>query len=234
MSHVTSEHSAGDCSVVSLQTLEMLLEQLAGRARHQEVLLHEAWGGDSEVTAILRPAQRRLLSHGGQVRVLIRPGEWTGARERVASELVRDGFRVRVGHPAVPRSILIDNRQCSLPVGDDQRGQGSVFLIQESPAVAVLQASFAAAWRNSVAVDLLAALKSELSDKDVALTLRLLADGYKDQSAAKMLSMSVRTYRRRVAGILDSLGAKSRFQAGALAVRLGLAPALVGSSLLEL
>jgi hypothetical protein len=38
-----------------------------------------------------------------------------------------------------------------------------------------------------------------------------------------MLSVSVRTYRRRVAGILDSLGAQ-RFQAGGLAVRLGLTP----------
>ncbi|MGH2602897.1 MAG: response regulator transcription factor, partial [Dehalococcoidia bacterium] len=54
--------------------------------------------------------------------------------------------------------------------------------------------------------------------------LRLLDAGYKDDAAARQLGMSVRTYRRHVAEIMRSLGATSRFQAGARAAELGLRP----------
>lgn len=54
----------------------------------------------------------------------------------------------------------------------------------------------------------------------------LLHAGYKDETAARQLGMSVRTFRRRVAEILEQLDAESRFQAGAKAVQLGLIPSL--------
>ena len=53
------------------------------------------------------------------------------------------------------------------------------------------------------------------------LLLRQLAGGAKDEQIARALGLSVRTVRRRVAELLDELGADSRFQAGAEAVRRG-------------
>lgn len=52
--------------------------------------------------------------------------------------------------------------------------------------------------------------------------LRALGSGATDTAAAKELGMSVRTYRRRVAELLDTLDAGSRFQAGVRAGELGL------------
>ena len=53
------------------------------------------------------------------------------------------------------------------------------------------------------------------------LLLGQLAAGAKDDQIARALNLSVRTVRRRVADLLDDLGAASRFQAGAEAVRRG-------------
>jgi DNA-binding NarL/FixJ family response regulator len=46
--------------------------------------------------------------------------------------------------------------------------------------------------------------------------------GVTDQSAARQLGLSLRTYRRRVADLLAELDADSRFQAGLRAGELGI------------
>lgn len=51
-----------------------------------------------------------------------------------------------------------------------------------------------------------------------------LATGGKDETMARELGISLRTFRRHVAEILRRTGATSRFQAGVLAVRHGLVP----------
>jgi DNA-binding Lrp family transcriptional regulator len=53
------------------------------------------------------------------------------------------------------------------------------------------------------------------------LLLTQLAGGAKDEQIARAFGISVRTVRRRVAGLLDELGAASRFQAGVEAARRG-------------
>ncbi|MEK8171079.1 hypothetical protein NKH77_20600 [Streptomyces sp. M19] len=52
--------------------------------------------------------------------------------------------------------------------------------------------------------------------------LERLRDGVTDEAAARELAISVRTYRRYVTGILELLGAASRFQAGVRATELGI------------
>jgi hypothetical protein len=53
------------------------------------------------------------------------------------------------------------------------------------------------------------------------LLLDQLAAGAKDEQIARLLGISLRTVRRRIAEVLDEVGAASRFQAGAEAVRRG-------------
>ena len=53
------------------------------------------------------------------------------------------------------------------------------------------------------------------------LLLEQLARGAKDEQIARTLGLSLRTVRRRVADLMDDLGAGSRFQAGVEAVRRG-------------
>ncbi|MEP6648435.1 MAG: helix-turn-helix transcriptional regulator [Lapillicoccus sp.] len=51
--------------------------------------------------------------------------------------------------------------------------------------------------------------------------LALLSRGFKDEAIARYLGWSLRTVRRRVAQLMEELGAKTRFQLGAEAVRAG-------------
>jgi DNA-binding NarL/FixJ family response regulator len=60
----------------------------------------------------------------------------------------------------------------------------------------------------------------ELSHRERQL-LTLLTAGYTDESAAVRLGISVRTVRRLVSGIMNRLGARSRFQAGVKAADRG-------------
>ena len=60
--------------------------------------------------------------------------------------------------------------------------------------------------------------------------LALLSRGFKDEAIARYLGWSLRTVRRRVARLMDELGAKTRFQLGAEAVRAGrLDPPVTGT-----
>jgi DNA-binding NarL/FixJ family response regulator len=51
--------------------------------------------------------------------------------------------------------------------------------------------------------------------------LSLLEAGYPDESIAVRLGVSVRTVRRMITAMMDRLGARSRFQAGARAADSG-------------
>ena len=58
-------------------------------------------------------------------------------------------------------------------------------------------------------------------DADKRTLLTLMAGGAVDGQVARSLGVSVRTVRRRISALLVELGAHSRFQAGAEAVRRG-------------
>lgn len=59
-------------------------------------------------------------------------------------------------------------------------------------------------------------------DRVDSQVLAQLCSGVKDETAAREMDVSVRTYRRYVARILRILNAKSRFQAGIKVAELGL------------
>jgi DNA-binding CsgD family transcriptional regulator len=70
---------------------------------------------------------------------------------------------------------------------------------------------------------------AHLDDRERQL-LGLLATGLTDGSVAARLGVSERTVRRSMATIMARLGARSRFQAGLIAARLGLPASAAGCS----
>ncbi len=101
------------------------------------------------------------------------------------------------------------------PNGSGVRSAGSV----------IVRSNSATAWSNSTAArpNGTAARSNGsavLTDEEQVL-LSYLAAGLKDEAIARQLACSRRTLRRRVDGLLDKLGASSRFQAGALAAQRG-------------
>jgi DNA-binding NarL/FixJ family response regulator len=133
-----------------------------------------------------------------------------------------DGALVRIsGSPLPHETILIDRRVLILagretPTGREYTVTTSQILIDG------VHSLFGAIWDS--AVDLDTYLRSDVPHLDAGsrTILEALASGLTDESAAKRLGVSLRTYRRRVAELMAALEANSRFQAGLRAGELRL------------
>jgi DNA-binding Lrp family transcriptional regulator len=94
-------------------------------------------------------------------------------------------------------------------------------VIRQHSLIGSLTLLFESLWEKAMAVPGLDGQRYDEGASDQRLLLGQLAGGAKDEQIARALGISVRTVRRRVAELLEELGAHSRFQAGVEAVRRG-------------
>jgi hypothetical protein len=151
-----------------------------------------------------------------KVRKLYRPGvllDPTGVQH--ARHVAAHGAQVRITTDELNETIIVDRRVAILA------GDGTFSVVWIPGVVQSVHALFDAAWRSATA---LADYERDFGDLcEVApKILELLGSGAKDETAARSMGLSLRTYRRRVADLMTTLGASSRFQAGARARELGL------------
>lgn len=125
--------------------------------------------------------------------------------------------------PQLPmNALIIDNAIAVLPADTTN---GSVAVLRLTSVVTTATELFERVWPDAVPLaDCDAPADPDLSPREQEL-LRLLAIGATDESAATQLGISVRTVRRMVAQLMNRLGARSRFQAGAKAATQGWLPA---------
>jgi DNA-binding CsgD family transcriptional regulator len=102
-----------------------------------------------------------------------------------------------------------------LDVMDDRR-----LVLRHQSMIAALTLMFEGLWEKAMPVPGLTGQPYEQVG-DERLLLDQLAGGAKDEQIARALGLSVRTVRRRIAGLLAVLGAESRFKAGVEAARRG-------------
>jgi DNA-binding NarL/FixJ family response regulator len=199
------------------------------------------------VEALLASATREVLLMTG----LTRGGrEPIGSIRRIDQENVRRGVRYRVVVPDSTRTepvlatrlgaltlagadartvpevptdaLVIDGTVVVLPVDRNAAGATASTAVFRLPSVVTTTVElFERVWPTAVpftACDL--PNTAELNTKEREL-LTLLSAGCTDESAAARMNCSVRTVRRMVSTIMDRLGARSRFQAGAKAADRG-------------
>jgi hypothetical protein len=177
-----------------------------------------------------REAARLTMRRDGAVRArkLYSPAVLADERDREAlREMAAHGMQIRITATPLSRgTFFIDRRTMILtsPMTSAPAAPGHrTYTVSATPAlVDGAYALFEAAWES--ATDLAASLSAEWPriDAQSARVLRALASGATDETAARELGMSLRTYRRRVAELLVALNAGSRFQAGVRAGELGL------------
>jgi hypothetical protein len=178
-----------------------------------------------------------------------RPDQWrlpvTQAVDDLVRDLVASGRRSRAIYPArvleeapqvvrsradagelvrivatVPTRIAVMGTGAAL-IGDRWgASSGRRLVVREHSLVGALGALFENVWERAMTVPGLGALDEDPSGQR-RLLLHQLTRGAKDEQIARALGVSLRTVRRRIAEIMDDLGAESRFQAGAEAVRRG-------------
>ena len=171
-------------------------------ARHRPSVAAEV-----TVTKLVSPAVLASEQYRGQLR-----------------RMMAAGAQVRISGSALPHeTIIIDQRIAIIAGGHTPAGRE--YTVTTSPAlVAGVNDLFQVAW--SAAADFgsyLTRNASPLLDDSARDVLRALGEGLTDEAASRRLGVSLRTYRRRVADLLMTLEAGSRFQAGLRAGELGLA-----------
>ncbi|MGW0827543.1 DNA-binding response regulator [Streptomyces sp. NPDC002845] len=137
-------------------------------------------------------------------------------------ELVAKGAHVRIAATALPHETIIIDRRFAILAGLNSPTGREYTLTTAPTLVGGVHALFEAAWET--ATDLRSFLRGDQPqlDTESRTVLRALGSGATDQTAARELGMSLRTYRRRVAELLTTLDAGSRFEAGVRAGELGL------------
>ena len=137
-------------------------------------------------------------------------------------ECLGRGWQVeaRIAELSMMEVLLADGRLALVRVGRAAERQGST--VRDASFVRALSTFFTEVWRSAVPIGNRADLGDPVRTDLTVRILRGLNTGVTDEVAARELSVSVRTYRRHVAEIMDLLCAGSRFQAGARAAKLGL------------
>jgi hypothetical protein len=127
---------------------------------------------------------------------------------------------------AVPTRLAVIGGTAALLSERFGVNDGRRLVLRQPSLVAAVTLMFEGLWDKALPVPELEGrpLEGGTYDEGIGgkrLLLHQLAGGAKDEQIARALGISLRTVRRRVAELLEDLGAGSRFQAGAEAVRRG-------------
>ena len=175
-----------------------------------------------------RATAGRLLD--GWVREMVRSGRRSRAiyparALEEAPDVIRDraeaGEHVRILAEVPSRLLVLGATAALVPEEFGQPGDRRL-VIRQSGLVGSLTLLFECLWESAMAVPGLGGGRPDGdTSSEQKLLLGQLAAGAKDEQIARVLGLSLRTVRRRVAEVMSDLGADSRFQAGVEAVRRG-------------
>ncbi len=157
---------------------------------------------------------------GATVRLLCTPECVSTAVPGVA-RLLGARCEIRVVDGELLREMLIVDGRSALVQSDAARGS-SATIVRDPASVRAMEMLFAGTWANARPLEDYLRLNEHLQDEITQCVLNRLRSGQTDAVAAGELTMSLRTYRRHVMKIIRELGVRSRFQAGARAVEMGL------------
>lgn len=156
---------------------------------------------------------RGLLHEGVAVRGIYSPDSLDvpgGVDEAFSAADAGETSRV---HPQVPMKLAVFDRTAALlPLSVDQLVD-SALVVHPCALLDALIEMFCLLWDQAVPV-----VPARMDPLDARL-MTLLAAGFKDDAIARQLTLSSRTVGRRVAELMETLGARTRFQAGIHAQR---------------
>ena len=200
-------------SQMAASMVEQTLRSTSGLIRTSLRSLEEGLGLDDEAA---RPSQAALA--GGRERRAIYP---LAALEdpvgrRWAQSWAGIGEQQRVSQTP-PSEFAIFGGEVVMAVAKWQSSGSDYIMIRDPMLIAAFTAMFDYAWELALPMP---GVRSDITQDQQLLTL--LASGFKDEAIARYLGWGLRTVRRRMAKLMDDLGAETRFQLGAAAQRRGL------------
>jgi DNA-binding CsgD family transcriptional regulator/sugar-specific transcriptional regulator TrmB len=218
-----ARHMSGDIleRLVGIEAIRERLVQLARNARHEFLSLMPNGAQSAKSMVASRPLDEQMLERGVEVRTIyLDTIDRDPATSGYARWLMWLGGQVRT-LPVLPiRLIIVDRKVAMVPVDPQQTALGAV-LVHGEGVVKALCTLFDLTWER--ARDFGAPRIRDqhgLTGQEREL-LRFLYQGHTDEVVARKLGISTRTGRRITAALMERLGARSRFQAGARAAERG-------------
>lgn len=198
------------------------VESLADSCRRESLSFYLPRELTEESAQAYRPVSERALARGVHFRSLYSDrsmrDRFTRSHARWMAE--RD-CEVRTT-AYLPMGLLILDTTVAVVRGLPGQGSGSALVFRSRPVVLAMRALFEAYWHPAQRFPPEAApdnaVTDEITDQEREL-LKLLAEGLTDSAVARILGMSVRTERRKLAALMERLGVSSRFAAGVQATR---------------
>ncbi|MBB5939859.1 helix-turn-helix domain-containing protein [Streptomyces zagrosensis] len=163
------------------------------------------------------PAHLAMLGRGVRQRTLCQHStRYSTATKQAVAAISAAGAEVRTLDVLPPQMVVFDCSQAVLTSLDD--GDTAV-VIRNAAAARYFASVFEVFWLTAAPFPGVGPGERdrEISRDIDAAIIRLLATGAKDEVIARRLGVSLRTCRRRIAHLMDDIGADSRFQAGYLA-----------------
>lgn len=127
---------------------------------------------------------------------------------------------IRVARDGPGEALIVDGHLALLKAGPEL--PESIAIIKDAASVHALDMLFLSLWSTALPLEKHLRLNRSLCTPQAQRVLERLRAGQTDDVAARVLNVSLRTYRRQVAEVMRELGVSSRFQAGVRAVELGL------------
>jgi DNA-binding NarL/FixJ family response regulator/predicted DNA-binding transcriptional regulator len=187
------------------------------RSAHDEVLTMLTRRPGPGAIEHARSNDAELLGRGVPCRVLVLEGQLRGSPQLMQHlrTLHEMGAQVRVAAYLPTRLIVVDRSAAVVPSNLDAPSEGAV-LVTHEVLVSLLVHVFETIWESSRLLVTTTADDGEewtpsALEREV---MRLLAEGFKDESVARKVGMSLRSVRRLIAHLSQELGADSRFALG--------------------
>ncbi|MER6916543.1 helix-turn-helix domain-containing protein [Streptomyces sp. NPDC000594] len=211
------------------------LQRLSGREAVERWLARLQRTVPEELLVLDRapcPVQRALVATGVRCRAIYGHGSLeTPEQLGRCRELARLGAESRVIAEAPLTLVVADRRTALVPTGGE--GDGEVIVLQVPALLEGLVSLYESLWQRSVPLwprggyGAPAGAAGLTGDEEHLLALS--ASGLTDRAIARRLGVAQRTVERRMRRIMDTLGARTRLQAGLQAAHRGvLTPATHG------
>ncbi|MET9507011.1 helix-turn-helix domain-containing protein [Streptomyces flavidovirens] len=174
----------------------------------------------AESIAASRPLDTRILRRGVRMRTIMGAAA-AGDPPTLAylSELVTAGAEIRISDRPLERLLVFDRAAALTPIDPGNSVQGAL-LVREPGLVANLVSLFERMWNDATDIRDLLGFTADPGAQLTDVERKILATMYqvdKDESGAREVGLSVRTYRKYIADLMHRLGAANRFQAALLA-----------------
>lgn len=202
--------------------------ELCSRAQHLFAAEREftCAARDMSTWSVLEPhdgdliaRMRARISSGVQVRKVYNPDVLAAPSDAAElASLAAVGVEVRICRTPLPNETMIIDRRIAITAGPRVDGVRNYAVVQAPDVVAGLAMLVEVTW--DAATDL-AEFDGPALDERSREVAAMLGSGLTDEASARKLGLSLRTYRRRVAELMELLEADSRFQAGLRARDLG-------------